>query len=513
MKLRQYITTCAALSLAGILGLTGCGGTVSDNVANMEATENANYEQKEAKTEESGTAGDQEETTWNDYAVDKLDRSDEGYVLVWSDELDGDSLDETKWSCQHGTGEDYGLKNWGNGEQQNYTNREENVRVEDGQLIITALREDYESSSYTSARIRTVTDNDESLFTFTYGRVEAKIKVDGGSGVWPAFWLLPADKSIYGEWAASGELDIMEAKGRTPGVIGGTAHFGETWPNNTYSSKEYVFKEGNGISDYHTYAIEWEPGCIRWYVDDECYSTLTDWFSNGAAKGADYTAPAPFDVPFYIILNLALGGSYDPQGVVTEKSFPAQMCVDFVRVFQKEGGYEEEIKAAMDAKSDNFDYDATKRPLAGKYLVYNGTFDQGRNRLAFWHTEDMDAEVSSCIDADAYGNGDYTREAVLIPTSADAKLYQTGIQLEEEKPYGIRCTISAEEETDLIISVTGSNGESLFEQSTTVPAGIYRRPVSFKFLSTMTDEMATITFALPNGGSITLDDVIMMNIE
>lgn len=451
--------------------------------------------------------------TWADYATDKMDRSDEGYVLVWNDEFDGECLDTTKWSCQHGTGEDYGLANWGNGEQQNYTDREENIRVEDGTLVITALREDYENSSYTSARIRTVTDDNESLFTFTYGRIEAKIRIDGGSGVWPAFWMLPQDSSIYGEWAASGELDIMEAKGRVPGQIGGTAHFGRTWPNNTYSSKEYIFKEGAGISDYHTYALEWEPDCLRWYVDDECYSVLNSWYGNGAAKAADYTAPAPFDVPFYLILNLALGGNYDPQGVVTEKSFPAQMYVDFVRVFQKEAGYEEALRAAETAKEDDFDYDETKRPLAGRYLLYNGTFDQGNKRLAYWHTENLDAVVPSCVGQDAYGNGDYSRAAVLTATGENARIYQTGIQLEEEKEYGVRFTISAEQDTDIAIAIETSTGERLLEQGVTVPAGTANHTLSCRFTSSASDDMATFSFLLPGGGSVTIDDVIIMQIE
>ena len=445
--------------------------------------------------------------------TNKIDRSDEGYVLVWNDEFDGDSLDAAKWSCQHGTGEEYGLANWGNGEQQYYTDREENVRVENGELIITALREDYEQSSYTSARIRTVTDDGESLFTFTYGRVEAKIRVEGGSGVWPAFWLLPKDSSIYGEWAASGELDIMEAKGRVPGMIGGTAHFGKTWPNNTYSNKEYYFTEGNGILDYHTYALEWTPESLRWYVDDNCYSELTLWYAKAAAQATDYTAPAPFDVPFYILLNLALGGNYDPQGVVTEKSFPAQMYVDYVRVYQKEAGYEEEIKAAEAAKEDTFDYDDTKNPIGGRYLIYNGSFDQGNRRLAFWHSENMLVTVPSCLDTDAFGNGDYSRAAVLAATGESARLYQTGIQLEEDKDYGIRFLISAEEDTDIKVQVESSTGEVLIEQVGTVPAGTSNFALSCRFKSTVTDEMATFSFILPHGGEVSIDDVIMMAIE
>lgn len=178
---------------------------------------------------------EQEET---ESFVDKMDRSDEGYELVWQDEFEGDSLDLTKWSYQYGTGAEYGLDGWGNSEEEYYTDRPENVRVEDGKLILTAIKEEeaYEQKPYTSGRIRTVSD-EETLFATTYGRIEARIRMPEGEGIWPAFWMLPVDETIYGGWAASGEIDIMEAKGRLPGQIGGTLHYGQVWPNNTYKPR------------------------------------------------------------------------------------------------------------------------------------------------------------------------------------------------------------------------------------------------------------------------------------
>ena len=125
----------------------------------------------------------------------------EGYILVWNDEFDGDTLDLTKWGYQIGDGLFYGLNNWGNAEQQYYTDREENVSVSDGVLKITAQKEEnrYEKYSFTSGRIRTVTDENEVLFATTYGRVEARIQMIGGNGIWPAFWMLPVDSSVYGK--------------------------------------------------------------------------------------------------------------------------------------------------------------------------------------------------------------------------------------------------------------------------------------------------------------------------
>lgn len=266
--------------------------------------------------------------------VDKIDRSDEGWILVWNDEFDGEELDTTKWDYMYGNGGEYGNSGWGNNEQQYYLAEEQNVRVEEGNLIITAIKEE-KLFPYTSARIRTVTNKGETLFATTYGRIEARIKLPVGEGVWPAFWMLPVDDSIYGGWAASGELDIMEAKGRLPGQMSGAAHFGRVWPNNTYQSGEYFFPEGTDITDYHVYAIEWEEDEIRWYVDDECYFTLTDWFSQDA-KGNAYPEGAPFDVPFYILLNVAVGGNFDPEANLKNTEFPVEMKVDFVRVYQRE---------------------------------------------------------------------------------------------------------------------------------------------------------------------------------
>lgn len=267
--------------------------------------------------------------------VDKLDRTDEGFVLVWNDEFDGETLDLTKWDYQYGNGGEYGNSGWGNNEWQFYLSREENVRVEDGKLIITAMKE---GNVYTSGRIRTITNSGEVLFDTTYGRIEARIKCPVGEGIWPAFWMLPVDDSIYGTWAASGEIDIMEAKGRLPGQFSCAAHYGQSWPKNVYSGQEYVYEEGTDITEFHTYAIEWEPEEIRWYVDGEQYFSLTDWYSKNA-KGEDYPEGAPFDVPFYILLNVAIGGNFDPEADTKNTEFPVQMEVDFVRVYHKEEGY------------------------------------------------------------------------------------------------------------------------------------------------------------------------------
>lgn len=361
MRRKLWKRVLAATLVVGLLtGMTGCGDSNNTTAGTV--------------VEGDTLAGTSDDTEVDNY-VDDPDRTDEGLVLVWSDEFDGDSLDTTKWDYQYGTGEQYGLDGWGNSELEYYTDREENVRVEDGKLIITAIKEEknYEGMPYTSGRIRTLTNEDEvALFATTYGRVEARIKMPAGEGLWPAFWMLPVDPSLYNQWASSGEIDIMEARGRLPGQAGGTAHYGQKWPNNIYKGKDYIFPEGTDITDYHVYSLEWEPGVLRWYVDDECYYTMDKWFGKGAYNAEDYTWPAPFDVPFYILLNMAVGGTFDPDANLDNAEFPAEMYVDFVRVYHKEEGYDTsslgEVEKVETKDVENFEKHAADYP-DGDYIV------------------------------------------------------------------------------------------------------------------------------------------------
>jgi len=263
------------------------------------------------------------------YGCDAITQGD--YVLTWCDEFTdvgfnfnahGVNLD--KWRFQIGTGSQYGLTNWGNNEQQYY--REQNARVEDGRLIIEAKRESYAGKNYTSARLWT-----QPTFSQTYGRFEASIKLPAGDGMWPAFWMLPQN-SPYGGWARGGEIDIMEARGRLPRQATGAIHFGDTWPNNTYSSNTYFFPTGTDITDFNEYAVEWEEGVIRWYVNGINFYTLTNWYATG------FDFPAPFDVNFYLILNLAIGGNFDGNILPPDSLFdePVLMEVEYVRVYQKQ---------------------------------------------------------------------------------------------------------------------------------------------------------------------------------
>ncbi len=278
-------------------------------------------------------------------SCDRKDRfvtEKDGWHLVWSDEFDGDSLDRSKWDFQLGTGREYGMEGWGNDELQYYTS--ENAWVEKGNLIIEARREDKEGMEYTSSRLRTMKDDGTVLFAKTYGRIESRMKLPEGNGLWPALWMLPATKD-YGEWAASGEIDIMEAKGRINNRTYGTMHFGYQWPGNKYIGGMYRFdEEQNFSSDYHVYAVEWEPGVIRWYVDDNLFFENNQWWSMADGASEPYPYPAPYDKDFYLLVNFAIGGNYDGY-IQPDPSFRKdRLYVDYIRVYDKDSGYNTDVK-------------------------------------------------------------------------------------------------------------------------------------------------------------------------
>lgn len=240
--------------------------------------------------------------------------------LVWADEFDGTELDTTRWQPMIGTGTNYGLPaGWGNNELEYY--QAENATVADGNLTITAREETVGTSDFTSARLRT-----QGMGEWTYGRFEMRAKMPIGQGLWPAFWMLPSDFR-YGGWASSGEIDIMEYLGHEPSRVHGTIHYGARWPQNSYTGNSYDLRTGSLHDDFHVYAIEWERGEIRWYLDDVHYATQTEWFSTAGPY------PAPFDVDFHLLLNLAVGGNW-PGSPDSTTEFPQELVVDYVRVYQ-----------------------------------------------------------------------------------------------------------------------------------------------------------------------------------
>ena len=239
------------------------------------------------------------------------------WKLVWSDEFNGDSIDTNHWMFEKGNN-----GGWGNNELEFYTARPRNAYVSNGVLHIAARHESLGGSAYTSARMKS-----EGLFYHQYGRFEFRAKFPQGKGYWPALWLMP-ENSPYGGWPSCGEIDVVENRGDYPAVVQGTIHYAGKDGGHLQSTDLYTFAADNGAGSFHNYALEWTTNSISWYVDNQLYETQTNW----STANAPY--PAPFNQPFYIIMNLAVGGIYDGNPD-TNTLFPGEMQVDYIRVYDK----------------------------------------------------------------------------------------------------------------------------------------------------------------------------------
>jgi len=247
-------------------------------------------------------------------------RAADTWKLVWSDEFNGDKLNYSKWGIE------VNAFGGGNNELQLYTDRNKNIRVDDGHLIIEAHRDNPNivgvGRKYSSGRLRTKHRGD-----WKYGRFVIRAKMPTGQGMWPAIGMLPTEEK-YGGWALSGEIDIMEFNGAKPDHVLGTLHFGDQWPNNRSSSGKFILPKGSFADDFHIFALEWEKGVMRWYVDSKLYQTKTKWDSEAAPF------PAPFDQRFHLLLNLSVGGNF--VGAPDDTTiFPQQFEIDYIRVYQQ----------------------------------------------------------------------------------------------------------------------------------------------------------------------------------
>jgi len=242
------------------------------------------------------------------------------YVLVWSDEFsapNGSLPDSSKWIMETGG------SGWGNDELEAYTNRAQNVHVRKGNLVITAKKETYKGADgitreYTSARLKTL-----GLFEQKYGRFEARIKIPRGQGIWPAFWMLGNNIGTV-DWPDCGEIDIMENIGKEPDKVHGTIH-GPGYSGSEGLGGSYTLPSGKFADNFHIFGVEWEPSAVRFYVDGKPYETRTP---------ADLPAGKTwvFDHPFFILLNVAVGGGW-PGNPDRTTVFPQRMLVDYVRVY------------------------------------------------------------------------------------------------------------------------------------------------------------------------------------
>lgn len=240
-------------------------------------------------------------------------------VPRFADEFNGTAVDTSKWEFQNGDGCSYGICGWGNSELQSY--QAANASVANGILTITAKKQRVGSKAYTSARMRTL--NKLASGQWTHGRFEARMKTPKGSGMWPAFWMLPANTTVA--WPASGEIDVMESTGQKHMFALGTIHYGSSNANHQFLTSSIVKQPDSWADAFHTYSVVWTPFKISWYIDDLLYATKTP---ADMANPADWTFE---NYKYYLILNLAVGGNLG--GTVDDTALPQTLQVDYVRVY------------------------------------------------------------------------------------------------------------------------------------------------------------------------------------
>lgn len=277
----------------------------------------------------------------------------EGYNLKWSDDFEGNELNLNDWNIEtHAPG-------WVNNELQEYTDSSDNIYVENGNLVLKPIKTVDSNGNvyYTSGRVNTQNKHD-----FKYGLFEARVKVPKGQGFLPAFWMMPTNENLYGQWPRCGEIDIMEVLGNKTDTSYGTIHYGNP---HSESQGEYTLEEGSFSEEYHTFSAEWEPGKINWYVDGKLIHTENDWYSVTEGQG-EITYPAPFDQPFYMILNLAVGGDWPGNPDDTTDIDNAAYCIDYVKVYQKDSYNENVTKPEKEV--------VLRDPDANGNYINNGDF-------------------------------------------------------------------------------------------------------------------------------------------
>ncbi|HHV30127.1 MAG TPA: family 16 glycosylhydrolase [Clostridium sp.] len=428
----------------------------------------------------------------------------EEWQLVWRDEFDGTTINMDNWSYDDPTN-----GRW-NKEIQSYT--QNNAYIKDGSLIIEARKEDItepsgETYNYSSSKL--ITKGKQS---WKYGKFEIRAKMPTGQGIWPAIWMMPEDEPFYGTWPKCGEIDIMELLGHIPNKLHGTLHFGEPHKE---SQGTYFLPEGQSFGDdYHVYAIEWEPGEIRWYIDGELYHTVNDWYSRDQYLADDYTYPAPFDQNFFLIMNISVGGSWP--GYPDETTvFPQQMAVDYVRVYQK-NEYPHREKPVKEEET-------AREPLADGNYIYNGGFDvndpeaigiEDVPNTSYWTflkgpggiaTVNVDEGVMH-VQIEDGGTTDYS-----------VQLLQAPVHLEKGAKYKASFDMKAQSSREIKLKIGGDGDRGWTDYAAIAPFTVSTEMESYEFEFTMkydTDVKARFEFNMGlDDNDIWIDNVKLIKTE
>ncbi|MDE7476796.1 MAG: Ig-like domain-containing protein, partial [Lachnospiraceae bacterium] len=413
----------------------------------------------------------------------------QAYKLVWEDNFngnDGDRVNEADWNYEvHEPG-------WVNAELQAYVDDAKNAYIENNQLHIKAIKEVIDGKEYyTSGRINTQGKHD-----FTYGRFEVSAKVPAGKGFLPAFWMMPTDESYYGQWPKCGELDIMEVLGSETSTAYGTLHFGEP---HTQQQGTYTLSGGKSFADeFHVFACEWDPGEIRFYVDDICYYRVSDWFTKREGFGK-VAYPAPYDQPFYIIMNLAVGGSWvgypDETTAAAFAEDRAEFIIDYVRAYQKD---------SYDTDVDRPETEVVFRePDENGNYILNGDFSKAENLT----DENSNWKLTTANGGE--GNAEISNKELHVTMTQPGdvnygvQVLQAGVPMFQGKEYTLTYDAYADAPRTIITDISAPDrGWSRYLNDTTVNLTTEKQTIEHKF--TVTDESdpnGSLEFNFGNQGS------------
>ena len=390
----------------------------------------------------------------------------DGYHLVWEESFDKDTLNMDDWNIET---HEPGLVN---NELQEYTESSENIYVKDGNLVIKPVEKtDADGKvSYTSGRINT-----QNKHNFKYGLFEARLKVPKGQGFLPAFWMMPANENLYGQWPRCGEIDIMEVLGNQTDTSYGTLHYGNP---HSESQGKYTLEAGSFAEEYHTFSAAWEPGKLSWYVDGNLIHTENDWYSATEGQG-ELTYPAPFDQPFYLILNLAVGGNWPGNPDESTNIKDAAFLVDYVKVYQKDS-YDENVEKPVKNV-------VLREPDAAGNYVNNGNFAVSEDL-----SDEQDWSFLNALEGEASAAINKEQQEILVQTAKEGtadysvQLVQPNLPMKKGGVYRVSFDAYASEARTMKTGISAPDrGYRRYLEDTVVELTPDKKTYTYEF--TMTD--------------------------
>ena len=465
MKNKRILSISAAtVMLASVL--SGCSNAGNSS----QSTESTSTSTNESTSSTESTSSAPEEKPSIEIA---------GYNLLWNDEFDGDKLNEEIWTRE------LREPGWTNNELQEYTASDDNIFVRDGKLVLKAIKTEKDGKEYyTSGKV-----NSQNKKDFTYGKVVVSAKVPEGQGLWPAIWMMPQDESFYGQWPKCGEIDIMEVLGNQVDTAYATIHYGE--PHAEQQGKVVLTDGKTFANDFHEYSVEWEPGELRYYIDGNLCLTVNDWFT--AVKGEDEKPyPAPFNQPFFVQMNLAVGGNWPGNPDETTDFSKAEFEIDYVRVYQKPS-YDTNVKKP----EVNF-----REPLADGNFIYNGDFAEA---------EDLTDDVNwKFLLAQGGAGAAEIKDNMLVITSEkegsvdySVQLVQPELPMIKGKKYKVTFDAKVDEQRDIVVCVSAPTaGWIRYLEDTTETISTEWKTYTYEFeMKDKTDPNGRLEFNLGNRGS------------